>query len=33
LDVYNVVQGEPIAICHDSIGGWAAVWPRLTHKD
>lgn len=33
VDVDNEEQGEPIAICRTPIGGWAAVWPKLAHKD
>ncbi len=33
VDVDNEEQGEPIAICRSPIGGWAAVWPKLAHKD
>ena len=33
VDVDNEEQGEPIAICHDPVGGWARIWPRLKHED
>ena len=32
-DVDNEEQGEPISVCRDPIGGWAAVWPRFKHLD
>ena len=33
VDVDNEEQGEPVAVCHDPVGGWAAVWPRVRHLD
>jgi hypothetical protein len=33
LGVDSEEQDEPVAICRNPIGGWAAVWPRLRHLD
>ncbi len=33
VGVDNEEQGKPIAVCREPIGGWAAVWPALEHKD
>ncbi|HEY5295855.1 MAG TPA: hypothetical protein VIJ70_10320 [Gaiellaceae bacterium] len=33
VGVDNEEQGEPIAVCHDPIGGCATVWPALRHED
>lgn len=33
VGVDNEEQGEPIAVCHHPIGGWATVWPDLRHED
>jgi Dolichyl-phosphate-mannose-protein mannosyltransferase len=33
LGVDNEEQGEPVAICHDPIGGWSHVWPTMAHLD
>lgn len=32
VGVDNEEQGAPIAVCHDPVGGWAEVWPRLRHQ-
>lgn len=32
VGVDNEEQGEPIAICSDPVGGWAAIWPKLKHE-
>jgi hypothetical protein len=32
VGVDNEEQGEPIAICRDPVGGWAAIWPNLKHE-
>lgn len=32
VGVDNEEQGAPIAVCHDPVGGWDAVWPRLRHR-
>ncbi|SDI76301.1 Dolichyl-phosphate-mannose-protein mannosyltransferase [Frankineae bacterium MT45] len=32
VNVDNEEQGEPIAICHDPVGGWGRVWPALKHE-
>lgn len=33
VDLDNEEQGEPVAVCHDPLGGWGAVWPRVRHLD
>ena len=33
VDVDNEEQDQPVAVCHDPVGGWSTVWPRLRHLD
>jgi hypothetical protein len=33
VDVDNEEQGEPVAVCRNPVGGWAAVWPHTKHAD
>lgn len=33
VGVDNEEQGQPIAVCREPLGGWAAVWPALHHLD
>lgn len=33
VSVDNEEQREPIAVCRNPIGGWAAAWPQLHHLD
>ena len=33
VGVENEEQGEPIAVCRNPVGAWAAIWPRFRHRD
>ena len=33
VGVENEEQGEPIAVCRNPVGPWAAIWPRFRHRD